>query len=319
MTPDDPRDLPDLLVVDLSSRGLRARRTGGRADGRVDAPRLLIADGLAIGDLLAAVAPLLQSDAPDPAAIVWSVAGLPSALDAAALLSGASALTRSSHHVVVDGGVATLAGALDEVAPGVVLDMGVGVHALATDFDRTWRRIDGWGPLLGGRGSAAWLGSEGLAAGLRYRDGVPGGSAALLDAGRRAFGDEHTWADLLLAHTPGAVLADFAPVVGEVAASDPIAEGICRLAGEHLADTICAGSTLLPQAPITATGGLLLIDAVKVSFASALGKRCRFLVPALGDSLAGARRLAEHLAAGGRLPHHPPYVAVEGRSALPSH
>ncbi len=246
-------------------------------------------------------------------------------------------LARSPHHVVVDGAVATLAGALDEVAPGVVLDMGVGVQALATDFDRTWRRIDGWGPLLGGRGSAAWLGSEGLAAGLRYRDGVPGGSAALLDAGRRAFGDEHTWGDLLLAHTPGAVLADFAPVVGEVAPTDPIAEGICRLAGEHLADTICAeavllagglgaseapsavvvGSAALPGAPITATGGLLLIDAVKVSFAAALGKRCRFLVPALGDSLAGARRLAEHLAAGGRLPHHPPYVVVEGRSALP--
>lgn len=317
MTPERPLDTPDLLVVDVSSRGVRARRTGGVADGRVDAPRLRTADGLSVAELLAAVAPLLQDTSAHPAAVVWAVAGLPSALDAPGLLAAAAVLARSPHHVVVDGAVATLAGALDEVAPGVVLDMGVGVQALATDFDRTWRRIDGWGPLLGGRGSAAWLGSEGLAAGLRYRDGVPGGSAALLDAGRRAFGDEHTWGDLLLAHTPGAVLADFAPVVGEVAPTDPIAEGICRLAGEHLADTICAGSAALPGAPITATGGLLLIDAVKVSFAAALGKRCRFLVPALGDSLAGARRLAEHLAAGGRLPHHPPYVVVEGRSALP--
>ncbi|MDO5711717.1 MAG: hypothetical protein Q4P32_08290 [Micrococcales bacterium] len=308
----------DVLVVDLTDRGLRARRTGAGAEGRIDAPGLRGAAGLTVDDLLAAMSPLLSPRFGAPEAIVWSVADLPRGLDARDLLAQARSVLSAPYQVVVDGAVATLAGALDAVVAGVVLDMGIGVHALATDFDQVWRRIDGWGPLLGGRGSAAWLGSQGLAAGLRHCDGVPGGSAALLDAGRLVFGDERGWCELALAPSPESAFADFAPVVGEVARRDGVAAGICRLAGEHLADTICAASQVLVGAPITATGGLLLIDAVKVSFASALGRRCRFLVPALGDSLAGAHRIAEHLAAGGRLPHHPPYVIAEGQCALPS-
>ena len=33
MTPERPLDTPDLLVVDVSSRGVRARRTGGAPTG----------------------------------------------------------------------------------------------------------------------------------------------------------------------------------------------------------------------------------------------------------------------------------------------
>ena len=82
------------------------------------------------------------------------------------------------------------------------------------------------------------------------------------------------------------------------------------------ANQVRNGAEILPGRPITATGGLLLIEAVKVSFASALGKRYKVLVPALGDTLAGARTIAEHVLAGGRLPHRQPYVFVQGQYAL---
>lgn len=307
--------LGDVLVVEVGRRGLRGRRTGVEPQARVDAHSLTTGRA-EVSDLVDAVGPLLEACAAPPRVIVWSVGAAARLIDAPALLSQTQARAGAGAALVVDSGIATLVGALGEVTPGVALDMNEGVVTLATDFDQVWARIDGWGPILGDRGSAAWLGAQGLSAGLRHRDGVPGGSETLLDAGRRAFGDERTWEDLLATHPSQAVLADFAPVVGDLAQRDAVAEAICRLAGEHLADALCAGAQLLPGRPLTATGGLLLIDAVKVAFAAALGKRHIILMPALGDALVGARTIAEHVAAGGRLPHRPPYVFVEGQAAL---
>lgn len=299
----------DFLAVDIGPHGLRARRTGTDPETRLDIPEI---EGVpSVGDLLGAVGGLMIGR--PPSVTVWSLGGAAARVDPAELVAASPPTTRT---VVVDAATATLVGALGGVEPGIVLEMTSGVRTIVTDFDLVWRRIDGWGPILGDRGSGAWLGAQGLAAGLRAADGVPGGSEELLRAGRHAFGDEFTWREMLENLPVAEVLADFAPVVGDVARRDPVAEGLCRLAGEHLADAICAGAEILPGRPITATGGLLLIEAVKVSFASALGKRYKVLVPALGDTLAGARTIAEHVLAGGRLPHRPPYVFVQGQYAL---
>ncbi|MDO5628494.1 MAG: hypothetical protein Q4G43_09255 [Mobilicoccus sp.] len=298
----------DYLAVDIGERGLRARRAGAD-EGRIDIGDLH--DGLGALDLVAAVSSL-AGDGPPPVT-VWTLGGAAASIDPSELIAVAPPQTRT---VVVDAATATLVGALGGVEPGVVLEMTAGVRTICTDFETLWHRIDGWGPILGDRGSGAWLGAQGLAAGLRHRDGVPGGSEHLLQAGRRAFGDESGWARILEEHPVAEVLADFAHVVGDVSRHDPVAEGLCRLAGEHLADAICAGAQLLPGRPLTATGPLLLVDAVKVSFASALGKRRIILVPALGDTLAGTRHIAEHVLAGGRLTHHPPHVYVQGQNAL---
>lgn len=308
----------DVLAVDLGRGGLSARRVvseGGEevSRARSDAPRIRAGERIEVEDLVGVASPLLETGPPD--ACVFSVADLATTVDAPALLARAGTIVGSGKAVVVDGAVATLVGALGEVAPGVVLDMGVGVSVLATDVDQTWARLDGWGPILGDRGSAAWLGRAGLSAALLHRDGIPGGSRMLLDAGRRAFGDERGWSALITEHGPG-LLADFAPVVGDLADRDRVAADICRLAGEHLADTLVAGRAAVPDAPVTATGGLLLVDAVKAAFASALGRRYVVLVPALGGSLDGATTLALHLAGGGRLPHRPGAVHVWGRSTL---
>lgn len=306
---DDAHPVGEVLAVDIGPQGLRARRTGAETQGRLDITDLVVRP--TARGLVQAVRELTYGR--PPAVTAWSLGGVAADIDPIALLTASPPTSRT---VVVDAATATLVGALGGVGPGVVLEMTTGARTMVTDFDSVWRQIDGWGPILGDRGSAAWLGAQGLAAAVRFADGVPGGSEELLRAGRRAFGDERTWRGLLERLPAADVLADFAPLVGDVARRDPVAEGLCRLAGEHLADALCSGSDLLPGAPITATGPLLLVDAVKVSFAAALGKRYRVLLPALGDSLSGVQLIGEHVLAGRRLPHRPPHVFVQGQNTL---
>ena len=309
----------DLLVVDVSRRGLRGRRTGADPEARLEPPRRSSASSqftVEMEGLLAAISPLVEAVERPTDQVVVSVPALTRDLDPAELWARL-AQTTNSPVVVCDAMVTTLFGALGYVGPGTVLDLGAGVTGLATDIDRVWHRIDGWGPILGDRGSAAWLGAQGLSAGLRSRDGVPGGSADLLAAGRRAFGDETLWPALLEANRASDVLADFAPVVGDLAVrGDEVSLAIITLGADHLADALVAGQAVVPEGPIAATGELLLVEAVKVAFASNLGRRLKFLTPALGDSLAGALHLGRHLASGGRLPHRPPFVYTAGQTAI---
>lgn len=319
LPPDGHEPACDLLVVDVSRRGLRARRTGAEPEARIEPPRSSHTKPqvvVEIGELVESIAPLVEAVARPPDQVVVSLRSARSSLDPAELRARLTVVT-SAPVVVCDATVATLFGALGHVGAGTVVDLGASVAGLATDVADVWHRIDGWGPILGDRGSAAWIGAQGLASALRFRDGVPGGSEQLLAAGRHSFGDELHWPTLLNENSAAEVLADFAPVVGEIAArGDEVAMAIIRLSGEHLADALTAGRALVPDGPLVATGELLLIDAVKVSLASALGRRITFLMPAMGDSLAGARLLAEHLAAGGDVPHRPPFVYTNGQAAI---
>ncbi|MBO3139575.1 hypothetical protein GZ205_11305 [Dermatophilus congolensis] len=265
-----PHPAPDLLIIDLGRRGLRAHRTGTNSTAALDIPDLAHTT-LDTDTLLTTCQPLLT----------------------------------------------TLFGALENVHAGVIVDLGATAAGLATNLKDTWQRLDGWGNLLGGRGSAAWIGKEGLCAALRARDGVPNGSEKLLDLARNAFGTENAWPQLF--STPGThdLLADFAPLVARACVDgDPIAQFIIRAAGEHIADTLTAGTTLVPDGAITVTGELLMIEAVKIAIASALGKRRLFLVPALHDSRYGAEKLGEWLCEGNQLPHKPPFVHRGDHRAL---
>lgn len=306
----------DVLVVDVGARGVRARRgdsSGG--GGRLDLPDVRGDSPLDETALVQALMPLVL-DAGPPAAAVWVLPTPERTVDAARLLHLTEAHLGVGTAVVVEHGFGAVAGALDEVAPGVVLEMDVGAAAFATDVDQVWRRLDGGGFTIGERGSAGWLGAQGLAAALRHRDGVPAGSAALYDAAREALGDDAHWPDVARERGEVVVCADFAARVADAARVDELAEGLCRMAAEHLADTVCAGGRLVPGAPLAATGALLLLSPVKRAFAAALARRQVFLVPALGDSLAGGGVIARHLAAGGALPHRPPHVYGIGRHAI---
>lgn len=306
----------DVLAVTIGPGGVRARRTGrgDAADSFVEMPDAPVAPGDAAAGvrLVAAVADLTRRAEGSPEAAVWAVPeewyGAPAAqlLEAArAQVSGGATAPRV---VVVAHEFATHVGAFGAVRAGTCLEVGASAAALATDAGRLWHRLDGWGPLLGSRGSGAWIGAQGVAAGLRWRDGVPDGSEALLAAGRQAFGDESTWPTLLAGADSAVALTSFAPRVAEAAHEDEIARAILRHAGEALADTLLAGRRLLPEAPIVAVGGLLYLHELRVALAAALGRRQAFLVPGLGGALEGARLVGEHLLGGGGLPHHPPYV-----------
>lgn len=316
--PASPADT-DVLVLDLGRHGLRARRTGITPPLRIDPPRRARhtrPEHMDTEAVLATLLPLLTAVSTPPLHVVASVREAGRLVDPDGLRARLAAAA-GAPAVVCDSLFTTLVGARGEVTPGVVLDMGTSTVGLATDLRDTWHRIDGWGPLLGDRGSGAWLGAQGLSAALRARDGVPGGSTLLLQSGRAMFGDESGWPALVHGEDGAQALADFGPAVGEASRQgDDVAQAIVRLAGEHLADTLMAGKDLLPGEHITATGDLLLVEAVKVSLASALGKRFQVIVPALADSLDGAHLLARHLAGGGLLPHRPPFVWTGAQNAL---
>lgn len=204
----------------------------------------------------------------------------------------------------------THAGALGG-RPGVVVAAGTGSVALGTDLHRLWRRTDGWGYLLGDRGSGAWIGREGLRRALLALDGLPGGSATLLARAERSFGGVRELEVALYrgGEATSSLLASFSPQVAEAAGDgDAVARRIWREAGTHLGETAAAAAS--PGLERTFSWGGKLFDAgalVSDPFRAAVLRRvpdARLVGPA-GDALDGALALA---AAEGPLAHRPPYL-----------
>ena len=312
----------DVLAISVGAGGVRARRTGldvDAPDATVEIPRPVVDDVMPSVDqvlgLITELCGLTGRDSRPPEAIV---AAVPEGWYGVAprLVAGLRVAVPGARSAVVASAYAALVGGHGGVRPGICLEVGADAAVLATDSDELWFRGDGWGPLLGSRGSGAWLGAQGLAAGLRWRDGVPDGSEALLNAGRAALGPEEGWAALMGTGDAATALTTFAPTVCEVAREDPYARAIVEAAAEHLADTTASARELLPGAPIVVVGGLLYLDGMRVAIASAFGKRRIFLVPALGGALEGTRLVGEHLLSGGKLPHRPPFVVVDDRGEL---
>lgn len=207
-------------------------------------------------------------------------------------------------------GVRTVALAADAVTayvgalgarPGAVIAAGTGLIAIGTDLTG-WRRADGWGHLLGDCGGGAWIGRAGLEAALRAYDGRDGGSTALLSCAEEQFG--------AMAGLPGqlyprsdrpAVLAAFAPRVAECAPDDPVAAGILRAAAGHMAESAVAVCPVTGEPQVALTGGLFKMgEPLLVPLHAELAKRLPHarVVPAEGDPLDGAVRIARDLAAG---------------------
>lgn len=312
----------DVLAVTMGAGGVRARRTGlpDAADSFVEVPGAPIVPGSRAdaARLVATIVTLTARDGRPPEAAVWAVPAGWSGGPAGHLVTAVSAAVGGARVAVIAESYAVHAGALSGVHPGACLNVGISAEVLATDCSQTWRTLDNWGHVLGSRGSGSWIGAQALAAGLRARDGVPDGSAALLEAGRRAFGPESDWAALIAAADAATALTTFAPDVCALTHEDPHARAIIVAASDHLAELLAAGLRWVPGAPIVAVGGLLYLDALRVALASALGRRRMILVPGLGGALEGARLVGEHLLRGGALPHHPPYVLLDTRRELTS-
>ncbi|MET8095639.1 BadF/BadG/BcrA/BcrD ATPase family protein [Streptomyces sp. NPDC005236] len=185
--------------------------------------------------------------------------------------------------------------------PGAVIAAGTGMIAIGTDLT-SWRRADGWGHLLGDCGGGAWIGRAGLEAALRAFDGRPSGSAALLARAEEMFGPVPGLPGLLYPRTDrAAVLASFAPEVASLAGGDPVAADILRAAARHMAESAAAVCPADGEPHLALTGGLFKMGApLLVPLDEELAGRLPHArrVPAAGDPLDGALRIAADLADG---------------------
>ncbi|MFI0793486.1 BadF/BadG/BcrA/BcrD ATPase family protein [Micromonospora rubida] len=199
---------------------------------------------------------------------------------------------------IADDSVTAYLGALGPV-PGAVVAAGTGVVVLAVGADGRTARADGWGALLGDRGSGHWIGQAAIHRALRDADrGTPG---PLGDAVSAAWGPVATlparWRES--PPTPERV-AGFAVMVAELArAGDPAARQIWRTAGRLLAESTVGALRRAgladAEVPVAGTGGLFrATDLLLPSFARVLraGAPNARPVPATGDPLAGALALA---------------------------
>ncbi|MEW2163706.1 BadF/BadG/BcrA/BcrD ATPase family protein [Streptomyces sp. NPDC007084] len=184
---------------------------------------------------------------------------------------------------------------------GAVIAAGTGMIAIGTDLV-SWRRADGWGHLLGDCGGGAWIGRAGLEAALRAFDGRQGGSAVLLADAEDVFGPMPELPGRLYPRTDrAAVLASFAPRVAGRAGTDPVAADILRTAARHMAESAAAVCPPDGAPRLALTGGVFkmgepLLAPLREELATRL-PHAR-LVPAGGDPLAGALRIAVDLADG---------------------
>lgn len=177
---------------------------------------------------------------------------------------------------------------------GVVIAAGTGAVALGCDLRGTWKRVDGWGYLLGDHGSGSWIGQAALQAALRFADGREGGSAALLALLHEHFGDPADLVfDLAQRDDRPAMMAGFVPLVEQ--ADDDVARSILDSAGRQLAHT--AQAAIVGQRVIATTGNLFQVVRVRAAFESELADDIDLRQP-VGTAVTGTLQLARAAMAG---------------------
>lgn len=166
--------------------------------------------------------------------------------------------------LVVDEDVAAaLVGAFgpDELrSGGAVLIAGTGANCFGHSADGRRRRADGWGPLLGDRGSGYWLGESAIRAAMAANDGA--GPQTLLQAALM----QHFEVKTLDALVGVVYAADFrrdrvaaftSHVLQAAREGDEVAHNLLRAAGEQLSATAHAVLRPLGITRLALTGGLL--------------------------------------------------------------
>ncbi|MFI9248855.1 N-acetylglucosamine kinase [Streptomyces sp. NPDC053069] len=303
--------VPGCLAVDSGGSGLRvAVGVPGRAPAAERESREPVrtgARGIDPAHLMAQLVPLARASAAEAGisrleTAVIGAAGFASLGDALrAELPGALARELGVRQVALAADAVTAyVGALGP-RPGAVLAAGTGLIAVGTDLT-AWHRADGWGHLLGDCGSGAWIGRAGLEAALRAHDGRDGGSAPLLARAEEQFGPVRGLPGLVYPRSDRpAVLASFAPQVAACAAQDPTAAGILRAAARHMAESAAAVCPAEGTPRVALTGGLFrlgdpLLNPLREELAGRLPHARQ--VPAEGDPLHGAVRIAADLAVG---------------------
>ena len=281
------------MGVDVGGSGLRVQSRYAAGPGPVlTGPGVRVGpDGIDVGALARDARELLDgAGVGEPDVVVWGMRGLLFLADREEVLREVHSVVGGRRTVVASDAVTNLVGAVGGLRQGAVVAAGTGAVGFGSDFGEHWNRVDGWGHVLGDWGSAARLGLEGLGAALRWRDGLPGGSAALLADGEERFGPVDGWPRLVMT-SPDAphLLAAFAPSVTEAAAHDSVAGRLCASAGAALGDALLAAASGLAEPVLVASGGLLASRPVRAALDARLGDAGSRSVPGPGR---GARRLA---------------------------
>jgi len=144
--------------------------------------------------------------------------------------------------------------------PGVVLIGGTGAVAVGEGMNGQVARAGGYGHLIGDEGSGFELGRQGLLAALKYRE-HRGEYTSLWDAAAGKFQVQHPNAILPIiydAKNPVSVMASFAEVVIQQAATDDSARAIVATCVAQQAALVQSVFVQLPDVPrqVVLSGGL---------------------------------------------------------------
>ena len=299
-----------VLAVDLGGSGSRARLTGAGEARESAGDRLRVsASGLVAAPLVAALVADLGLRPGDVAAVGVGSSGLLTLSDGPqVVLDAVRAALGDVPTVVASDAVTSAVGALGGRAGAVVLT-GTGSTALGTDLAGCWRKVDGWGHVLGDAGSGSWIGMRALEAALEQHDGRRSDAAGLLAATTTRLGVPESWPRQIYTREDRAgVLASVVPDVLALAAQDEdVAVAILRRAGRELARSLTAA--LRPPVPPLAswTGGIFGSTVVLGTMREALAEARPDVVlePPRGTSLDGAELLARRWLAGDLTPAEP--------------
>lgn len=308
----------DAWLVGIDVGGSGSRLCLERADGsdrrRIDGPRVKIGPGGSDAD--EAVYQLIDSactawpDAMKAAAgLGIGATGLASLVsDPSRLVTNVRARLGAAAAAAVDALTAHL-GALNGRG-GAVVVLGTGAIAMGHPgpdrqgmWNPVWRRVDGWGHLLGDRGSGAWLGRRSLELALQAHDGVSRAGTEFLEAAVRRFGDPADWpAQIYTRDDRAGVLAECAQDVVELAENNvSAAKELLFEAGQQAARSAVA--TLGEEDPqqVVIAGGLAAAHQLIATGFSTEVSQIRpevTVVPAVETPLGGALVLARLAAEG---------------------
>lgn len=311
----DPPIHGTLLGLDIGGSGSRIAvlDAGGGSRRELAGPRVKIGShgssaAQVMRDLIASAFEAWPQELASVAGTGIGATGLASLVeDPAALVAAAAEELHAPAAASIDAVTAHL-GALPREG-GAIVALGTGAIAISHPgldarglCPASWRRIDGWGHLLGDRGGGAWLGRRALEEALRTHDGIDSAGAGLLTAGRERYGDPTSWPSQLYTRADRAgVIAEFAvDVVGLAATGDAAAARLVAEAGQEAARSALAALGTDHPAHVVLTGGLaqagdVLTDAFTEEI-SAVRKDVTVRKSA-GDPLAGALSLARLIAA----------------------
>jgi N-acetylglucosamine kinase-like BadF-type ATPase len=216
--------------------------------------------------------------------------------DRARLAAGLDEIFPGCELLLTTDGVLAHVGALSGV--GVVLSAGTGTTALALGAQGRSAYIDGWGPLIGDRGSGYAVGLAGLRAAAAAIDRVAP-ATSLVQAMTEVLAGTDLDALQRFYRAPDnvAVIAEFARHVARAAhAGDQIAIRIWHQAASDLASTARAAAHRIEltasETPVALTGRLAQVgDLLTDPLRCALESDSLSLVPAAGDAIAGGIRL----------------------------